>query len=68
MLGAIEENKIGVHDSKYLRSSGGWGVEEQRQKRESQAYSTLSAEPNAGLNLTTLRSQPELKPRVGCST
>lgn len=27
MLGAIEENKIGVHDSKYLRSSGG-GVEE----------------------------------------
>ena len=36
--------------------------------RESQANSSLSNETNMGLNLTTLRSGPELKPRVGCPT
>jgi len=34
-------------------------------ERESQADSALGAEPTVGLSLTTLRSQPELKPRVG---
>ena len=44
--------------------------EEQKEKeRESQADSTLSVvEPDLGLNLVTLRSQPETKPRVGGST
>ena len=37
-------------------------------ERESQADSALSTEPDLGLNLMTLRSQSELKPRVGCST
>ena len=32
--------------------------------RESQANSTLNAEPDMELDLTTLRSQPEAKPRV----
>ena len=32
------------------------------------ADSVLWAEPKAGLDPTTLRSGPELKPRVGCST
>ena len=36
-------------------------------KRESQADSH-STEPDSRLNPTTLRSWPELKPRVGCST
>ena len=30
------------------------------------AESVLSVEPNGGLDLRTLRSQPEPKPRVGC--
>ena len=38
---------------------------EEREERESQADSLLNAEPDAGLELTTLRSRPELKPRVG---
>ena len=37
-------------------------------ERETQADSALSTEPNSGLNLRTLRSQPELKPRVRCLT
>ena len=37
-------------------------------ERASQANSTLSSEANAELNLMTLRSQPELKPRVRCLT
>ena len=40
-------------------------VEEQREReKESQADSPLSMEPHAGLDLTTLRSHPEWKPRV----
>lgn len=35
--------------------------------RESQGDSTLSKEPDAGLYLTTPRSRPQLKSRVGCS-
>jgi len=35
---------------------------------ESQANSVLSTEPSVGLNLMTLGSRPELKPRVGCLT
>ena len=34
-------------------------------ERESQADSTLSTEPSVGLDLVTLRSQPELKLRFG---
>ena len=37
-------------------------------ERESQADSTLSTEPDMGLGLTTLRSWPGWKPRVGSST
>ena len=37
-------------------------------KRQSQADSALSTELYAGLNLTTPRSGPEPKPRVGLST
>ena len=36
-------------------------------ERESQAGSTLSAEPNVGHDPLTLGSQPELKSRVGHS-
>ena len=43
------------------------GAEREREK-ESQADSTLSMELNAGLDLTTLRSGPEPKSRVRCST
>ena len=32
---------------------------------EREADSLLSTEPNTGLNLTTLRSRPEPKPRAG---
>ena len=39
--------------------------EEGQRERESQADSMLSVKPSAGLNLMTLRSQPELKPRLG---
>ena len=39
--------------------------ERQREReRESEADSMLSTEPDIGLNVMTLRSQPELKPRV----
>ena len=41
---------------------GGEGEEEK--ERWSQADSVLSAEPDVGLDLVTLRSPPELKPRV----
>ena len=37
-------------------------------ERDSQADSTPSAEPDRGLDPTTLRSWPEPKPRVRCST
>ena len=36
--------------------------------RERISDSMLSTGPEAELSLTTLRSQPELKPRVRCST
>lgn len=39
---------------------------EKQRERESQADSTLSTEPDRGLGPSTLRSQPELKPKVGC--
>ena len=35
---------------------------------ESEADSPLSLKPDAGLDLTTLRSLPEPKSRVGCLT
>lgn len=35
---------------------------------ESEADSALCMEPDMGLDLTTLRLQPELKPRVSCLT
>ena len=45
------------------------GGEGQREReRESQADSPLSVEPDTRLNLMTLRSQPEPKPGVRCST
>ena len=37
-------------------------------RRERETDSLLNAEPNPGLHLTTLRSWPELKLRIGCST
>ena len=36
----------------------------ERVERDTQVDSVLSAEPNTGLNLTTLRLWPELKSRV----
>ena len=42
--------------------------EEGQRERKSQADSLLSKEPDARLDLTTLRSRPELKSRVGHST
>ena len=44
------------------------GKGREKRERESQADSVLSTEPDAGLDLISLRSQPELKPRVGQST
>lgn len=41
---------------------------EQKRERETQADSMLRAEPDTRLHLTTLRSHPELKPRVIHST
>ena len=41
---------------------------ETERERESQVGSTLIMEPNMGLNLTTVRSWPEPKSRVGHST
>ena len=35
---------------------------------EGQVDSTLSMEPDTGIDLRTLRSWPEVKPRVGCFT
>ena len=48
----------------FLAGGGAKGEGEQ----ESQAGSTPSAEPDTGLNPTTLRSWPELKSWVGCFT
>jgi len=39
--------------------------EKGERERETQADAVLSAEPDAGLDLTTLRSGPEPKLRVG---
>ena len=44
-----------------------WEGQRKREK-ESLADSTLSREPNAGLDPMTLRPLPELKPGVRCST
>ena len=44
-----------------------WEGKREREKK-SQADSVLSTEPEAGLDLTTLRLGPEPKPRVKCST
>ena len=41
------------------------GEGQRERERESPASSTLSAEPNAGLDPRTLRPRPELKSRVG---
>ena len=40
-----------------------WEGQEEREK-EPEADSTLTMEPNTGLDLMTLKSWPELKPRV----
>jgi len=60
--GWISKNAIYVF-SIYLRER--WGAEG---GRESQADSLLSVEHSLGLILTTLRSWPELRSRVGCLT
>ena len=44
------------------------GEAEEEGKRESQADSALSMEPDSGLHLMTLRSGPEPKPKAGCLT
>lgn len=43
-------------------------VGEEKEQRESQADSPLSMEPDMGVDLGTLRSQPEPKPKVGHPT
>lgn len=45
-------------------TSMGGGRSKGRGERETQADSLLSVEPNVGLDLVTLRSQPALKSRV----
>ena len=59
-------------EKKRSHEQGGGCGEGEDEKRESPADSPLSAEPEAGLNLTTLRSGPEPKSRVrhltGCIT
>ena len=45
------------------------GAERERgRERESQAGFTLSSDPKSGLYLTTVRSWPDPKSRIGCST
>lgn len=44
---------------------GGSGRGRGRRERKFQADSSLSMEPDAGLDPTTLRSRPEVKSRVG---
>ena len=41
---------------------------EEQRKGESQADSVLSTEPNVRLDPMSLRSRPEPKPRIDCST
>ena len=41
---------------------------QREREKESQADTTLNAEPRVGPHPMTLRSRPEAKPRVGCST
>lgn len=48
--------------------STGWGEGARERERESQAGSALSGEPDTGLDPTTLRSGPEQKRSVRCST
>ena len=45
----------------------GWGEEQRGRERASSASSTLSTEPDMGLDPTTLGSWPEPKSRVECS-
>ena len=48
--------------------AGGRGMGRGQRERENQADSKPSVEPNTGLQFMTLRSWPELKPRIGCLT
>ena len=41
------------------------GQREREREREPQVDSMLGIEPNTGLNLMTMRSLPEPKPKVG---
>ena len=53
----------------YFERQSRRGTEEREGERESQAGSVLSVHsPMRGLNPRTVRSRPELKPRVGCLT
>ena len=44
------------------------GEGQRKREKKSPADSTLSEEPNMGLDCTILKSQPEQKSRVGCLT
>lgn len=57
-------NKLFLREREGKIESGGGGAEVGG--RESQAGSTIRAEPNTGLDLTPLRSGPQRKSRVGC--
>ena len=46
----------------YFRARGHKQKEQKKRERESQAESALSIEPDVGLDRTSLRSRPELKP------
>ena len=52
----------------YLRGRACRSEGQKEREREMQADSRLSAELHFGLDLMTLRSKAELKPRVGHST
>jgi len=50
---------------KQVGGQGQRGRERKRERIPSRLCVGLSTEPDAGLDLTTLRSRPEQKPRVG---
>lgn len=52
---------------RFILFEGGKHKQEGPRERESEADLTLRPEPNAGLDLTILRSGSELKSRVRCS-
>lgn len=51
-----------------VHASGGEGQRRKEREIESETHSVLSVKPDTDLDLNTVKSQPELQPRVGCLT